>query len=362
MTNTWQIQRIDHLEFYVGNAKQASAFYSKCFGFDCVAYCGLETGERKKTSYVLEQGSIRLVISSALSPDCLIAQSVLKHGDTIAIIALEVVNLKAVFQHAIDQGAVEVVPPTIQEDDRGLFRFAAIRCFGDTLIKFIDRSDYLDNSFAPGYMIRTVKFTASVGLTQIDHVVGNVEKGAMDRWVLFFVKTMGFDVRMYFDDRAISTKYSALMSKVLENGDKTIVNINEPANGLRKSQIQEYLDFHYGPGIQHLGLATNNIVQTVLCLKEAGVEFVSIPKTYYENLADWIKNIDIPVEELAKLGILVDRDDNGYLFQIFTKPLGDRPTLFFEIIERHGSRGFGEGNFKSLFAALEQEQALRGNL
>ena len=362
MPNTGEIQRFDHLEFYVGNAKQASAFYSQCFGFDLVAYCGLETGERKKTSYVLEQGSICFVISSALSPDHPIAQSVLKHGDTIAIMALAVSNLKAVFQHAINRGAVGVVPPTLQEDNRGLFQFAVIRCFGDTLIKFIDRSDYPDNLFAPGYMTRTAKFTASVGLTQIDHVVGNVERGAMDRWVQFFVKTMGFNVRMCFDDRTISTKYSALMSKVLENGHKTIININEPADGLRKSQIQEYLDFHYGSGIQHLGLATNNIVQTVLRLKKAGVEFIPIPKKYYENLADWVKNIDIPVEELAKLGILVDRDENGYLFQIFTKPLGDRPTLFFEIIERHGSRGFGEGNFKSLFAALEQEQALRGNL
>ena len=362
MTNTWKIKRFDHLEFYVGNAKQASAFYSKCFGFDCVAYCGLETGERKKASYVLEQGSIRFAISSALSPNHPIAQSVLQHGDTVAIIALEVVNLKAAFQYAVERGAEGVIPPTVQEDEHGLFRFAAIRCFGDTLIKLIDRSDYPDNLFAPGYMINNVKFTASVGLTQIDHVVGNVERGAMDRWVQFFVETMGFKVRMYFDDRTISTKYSALMSKVLENGNKTIININEPVDGLRKSQIQEYLDFHYGPGIQHLGLATKNIVQTVLCLRETGVEFIPIPQTYYENLADWVKNIDIPVEELAKLGILVDRDDNGYLFQIFTKPLGDRPTLFFEIIERHGSQGFGENNFKSLFAALEQEQALRGNI
>lgn len=362
MTNTWQIQRFDHLEFYVGNAKQASAFYSKCFGFDLVAYCGLETGERKKTSYVLEQGSIRFVLSSALNPNHPIAQSVLEHGDTIAVIALEVSNLKAVYQHAIDQGAIEAIPPTIQEDDRGLFRFAAIRCFGDTLIKFIDRSNYPSSFFAPSYKNSVVKSSVSFGLERIDHLVGNVERGTMEQWVDFFVKTMEFDVRMYFDKHTISTKYSALMSKVLQSGDKTIININEPADGLRKSQIQEYLDFHYGPGVQHLGLATNDIVQTVLRLKDSGVEFLSIPPTYYANLEDWVKNIDIPVEELARLGILVDRDNHGYLLQLFTKPLGDRPTLFFEIIERHGSRGFGEGNFKSLFAALEQEQALRGNL
>lgn len=362
MTNTWKIKGFDYLEFYVGNAKQSSAFYHNYFGFDRVAYCGLETGERKKTSYVLEQGGIRFVISSAQGPDYSIAQSVLQHGDTIAVIALEVSNVEIAYQYAVARGATGVIPPTIQEDERGLFQFAAIRCFGDTMIKFIDRSDYHRNFFAPGYQNSAVKSSASVGLTRIDHLVGNVERGAMDQWVEFFVKTMEFDVRMYFDKRSISTKYSALMSKVLENGDKTIININEPADGLRKSQIQEYLDFHYGPGVQHLGLATNNIVQTVLRLKESGVEFLPIPKTYYENLEDWVKNIDVSVEELAKLGILVDRDDSGYLLQLFTKPLGDRPTLFFEIIERHGSRGFGEGNFKSLFAALEQQQALRGNL
>ena len=362
MTKNWEILRIDHLEFYVGNAKQASAFYSTCFGFDYVAYCGLETGERKKTSYVLEQGEIRFVISSALNRNHPIAQSVLEHGDAVGVIALEVSDVNAAYQHTVDRGAVGVIPPTIQEDARGLFRLAAIRCFGDTLIKFIDRHDYCDSFFAPGYIIRAVKSMSSASLTRIDHVVGNVERGAMDRWVQFFVKTMGFSIRMCFDDRTISTEYSALMSKVLENGGETIININEPADGLRKSQIQEYLDFHCGAGVQHIGLETNNIVQSVLRLRQAGVEFVPIPKTYYENLEDWVKDIDIPVEELAKLGILVDRDNHGYLLQLFTKPIVDRPTLFFEIIERRGSREFGEGNFKSLFAALEQEQILRGNL
>ena len=361
MTTICPIEGFDHLEFYVGNAKQASMFYSKCFGFNRVAYCGLETGERKKTSYVLEQGDIRFVISSALNPHHPIARSVLEHGDTIAVVALAVKDVNIAYQYAVDRGAVGVIPPTIQKDDNGVLRFAAIRSFGDTLIKFIDRSNYLSN-FAPGYTNCLAKSNNLAGLTQIDHVVGNVERGAMERWVQFFVETMGFDVRMYFDEHAVSTEYSALMSKVLENGSKTIVNINEPADGLRKSQIQEYLDFHYGAGIQHIGLATNDIVQTVVRLREAGVEFIPIPKTYYENLQDWANDIDIPIEDLAKLGILVDRDDNGYLLQLFTKPIGDRPTLFFEIIERRGSQGFGAGNFKSLFVALEREQKLRGNL
>jgi 4-hydroxyphenylpyruvate dioxygenase len=355
------IKGIDHLEFYVGNAKQAAMAYSKCFGFATTAYQGLETGERKVTSYVLEQGEIRFVLSSGLSPEHPICQSVLKHGDTIAVIALEVSDVVSTYQFAIAQGAVGAIPPTEQHDEHGVLRYAAIRSFGETLIKFVDRSDYAGN-FAPGFVKRFSPTTSAMGLTRIDHVVGNVELGAMERWVEYFVKTLGFDVRMHFDDHTISTEYSALMSKVLEDGGKTIININEPAIGRRKSQIQEFLDYHHGPGIQHLGLATHNIVETVIQLRAAGVEFLPIPKTYYEGLEDWVQEINVPVEQLAELGILVDRDQDGYLLQLFTKPVGDRPTLFFEIIERHGSRGFGAGNFKSLFVALEQEQALRGNL
>lgn len=355
------IKGLDHLEFYVGNAKQAATFYSKCFGFTNTAYQGLETGERKVTSYVLEQGEIRFVLSSALSSQHAIAQSVLKHGDTIAVIALAVSDVVSTYNYAVGRGAIGAIPPTEQEDDHGVLRFAAIRTFGDTLIKFIDRSNY-PNNFAPGFVSRASAPTYSAGLTRVDHIVGNVEQGLMDRWVDFFVKTLGFDLRMHFDDHAISTEYSALMSKVLEDGNKTIININEPAVGRRKSQIQEYLDYHNGPGIQHLGLTTNDIVQTVVQLREAGVEFLPIPTTYYDDLEDWVREIGIPVKQLAQLGILVDRDQDGYLLQLFTKPIGDRPTLFFEIIERHGSRGFGAGNFKSLFVALEQEQALRGNL
>lgn len=361
MSDTYAIKGLDHLEFYVGNAKQAAIVYARCFGFTTTAYRGLETGDRKVTSYVLAQGEIRFVLSSALSADYPIAQSVLKHGDTIAVIALQVSDVTRAYQEAVVRGAIGAIPPTDHEDEYGVLRYAAIRTFGDVLVKFVDRSHYVGN-FAPGFVARADAPTNAAGLQRVDHVVGNVEYGAMDQWVNFFVKTMGFDVRMHFDDQAISTEYSALMSKVLENGSKTIININEPALGRRKSQIQEYLDYHNGAGIQHLGLATDDIVQTVLYLKQAGVEFLPIPKTYYDGLEDWVRELELPVEQLAALGILVDRDDDGYLLQLFTKPLGDRPTLFFEIIERHGSRGFGAGNFKSLFVALEREQAVRGNL
>ncbi|MBF2029842.1 MAG: 4-hydroxyphenylpyruvate dioxygenase [Oscillatoriales cyanobacterium C42_A2020_001] len=361
MSNICPIMGLDHLEFYVGNAKQASAYFSHCFGFTTTAYSGLETGERKATSYVLEQGDIRFVITSALLSDHPIAKSVLKHGDTIAVVALEVSDVVSAYKHAVAQGAIGAIPPTEQENEYGVLRYAAIRIFGDTTIKFIDRSDY-SGVFAPGFVAKASVPTNAAGFKAIDHVVGNVELGAMNRWVEFFVRAMGFDVQMHFDDNAISTDYSALMSKVLQNGNKTTFNINEPAKGKRKSQIDEYLEFHNGPGIQHIGLTTENIVETVIHLRRCGVEFLPIPKTYYENLEPWVKEIDVPVEKLAELGILVDRDENGYLLQLFTKPVGDRPTLFFEVIERHGSRGFGAGNFKSLFVALEREQALRGNL
>lgn len=368
MVDIFSIKRVDHLEFYVGNAKQAALFYSGCFGFNIIAYSGLETGERKTTSYVLEQGDIRFVLSSAMEADNPIAQSVLHHGDTIAILALDVSNVHDIYQHAVKNGATGAILPTEIEDSDGLFRYAAIHAYGDTLIKFIQRDRYRGH-FAPGFVARSAKANGenttrpkSGHLSHIDHIVGNVEQGKMDEWVDFFVKTMGFDLKLSFDDQSISTEYSALKSKVLQNGGKTSININEPAIGRRKSQIQEYLDFHNGPGIQHIGLATNNIVETVLDLKKSGVEFLPIPKTYYHELASWSNEIDIPVAHLAELGILIDRDEHGYLLQLFTKPLGDRPTLFFEIIERHGCTGFGAGNFKSLFVALEREQEKRGNL
>ena len=361
MNDSSNNKRFDHLEFYVGNAKQAAHYYSSCFGFKNTAYCGLETGERKVSSYLMEQGDIRFVLSSSFSPEHSISQSIMKHGDTVAIVALEVFDVAAAYNQAVSHGAVSYSPPTRQDDEHGVLSFAAVHVYGDVLIKFVDRSKYF-GVFAPGFVARSSTLSKSVGLKHIDHVVGNVEKGEMDRWCNFFVEALGFDMHMHFDDRAISTEYSALMSKVLRCNDKTFLNINEPAIGKRKSQIQEYLDFHCGSGIQHIGLCTGDIVQTVIQLRKAGVEFIPIPKTYYENLENWVRETSIPIEQLAELGILVDRDVDGYLLQIFTKPVGDRPTLFFEIIERHGSKGFGAGNFKSLFVALENEQARRGNL
>jgi 4-hydroxyphenylpyruvate dioxygenase len=361
MNELYKDMKLDHLEFYVGNAKQASIYYSKCFGFRTTAYCGLETGEHAVSSYLMEQGNIRFVLSSSLHPQHPISQSIMKHGDTTAIVALDVFDVNNFYKQALSCGAVSAIPPTEQEDEFGVWKFAAVCIYGDVLIKFVDRSDYF-GVFAPRFVAQNKPHNHSVGLTHIDHVVGNVEKGEMNRWCDFFVDAFGFDMLTHFDDRAISTEYSALMSKVLKCNETTYFNVNEPAIGKKKSQIQEYLDFHDGPGIQHIALHTDDIFQTVSQLKEAGVEFLPIPKTYYENLESWVQEENISVERLSDLGILIDRDLNGYLLQIFTKPVSDRPTLFFEIIQRHGSSGFGAGNFKSLFTALEREQARRGNL
>jgi 4-hydroxyphenylpyruvate dioxygenase len=312
----------------------------------------------------MEQGDIRLVLTTGLNSDHTSAQSVMKHGDTVAVIAFEVPDAMDAYKVALERGAVGAIAPTSVEDGYGLLHYAAIHTYGDVLIKFVDRTDY-HGIFAPGYE-RRCSFASQpfgMGLTHIDHVVANVELGAMDRWVKFFTDVLDFSVLVHFDDRAISTDYSALMSKVMQDSSGTIkLPINEPAPGQCKSQIDEYLEFHQGPGIQHIALATDNIVQTVSQLKQAGVEFLPIPPNYYQNLTTWIGAIDEPIEQLANLGILVDRDNEGYLLQIFTQPVQDRPTLFFEVIQRHGSQGFGEGNFKALFEAIEREQALRGNL
>lgn len=375
MTDFLPIKRYDHLEFYVGNAKQAASFYARHFGFKNTAYQGLETGSRQLASYVMEQGDIRFVLSAALHPNHPIAHSALKHGDSVAVIALEVPDSVAAYKEATSRGAIAAIEPTEEEDANGLLRYAAIQGYGDTVIKFVDRSDY-SGVFAPGYQQlsdhQTQYLTLSTHsrdahlspeLYRIDHVVGNVELGRMEHWVNFFAKTMGFDLLMHFDDEAISTEYSALMSKVMQDQTGTIkFPINEPAAGKRKSQIQEYLDYHQGAGVQHIACATHNIIQTVSHLKSAGVDFLPVPPTYYEELKSRVGTIAEPIDRLAELGILVDRDHEGYLLQIFTQPVQDRPTLFFEIIERHGSQGFGEGNFKSLFEAIEREQFLRGNL
>ena len=364
MSDFFPIKGFDHLEFYVGNAKQAALYYTKCFGFTNTAYRGLETGCRETASYVMEQGDIRFILSTGLSPDHPISKSVFKHGDGVAIIALEVPDAVIAYKESTNRGAVGAIAPTEAEDDRGILRYSAIHGYGDTLIKFVDRSDYF-GTFAPDFVPRYQAHSHSngVGLKAIDHVVGNVELGAMERWVEFFADTMGFDLLVHFDDKAISTEYSALMSKVVQDGTGKIkLPINEPARSKRKSQIEEYLEYNYGPGVQHIAIATDNIIKTVTQLKASGVEFLNVPPTYYEDLEERVGKIDEPIDELAKLGILVDREKEGYLLQIFTQPVEDRPTLFFEVIERHGAQGFGEGNFKSLFVAIEREQALRGNL
>lgn len=367
------IKAVDHVEFYVGNARQAAHFYRTGFGFANTAYSGLETGNRDVASYVMEQGKIRVVVTAALGPDSPIARHAHTHGDGVAVIGLEVPDAASAYKEATSRGATGAIPPTQVEDDRGVFRYSAIRCYGDTIIKFVDRSDY-NGPFAPGYQPRNGYYEngngrtprqrpKGVGLAHIDHMVGNVELGAMNRWVDFFAHTMGFSQLLHFDNEDISTEYSALMSKVMQDGTgKVKFPINEPAEGKKKSQIQEYLDYYYGPGVQHLACSTGNIIETVTQLQANGIDFLRVPTTYYEELEDRVGKINEPVEKLAELGILVDRDEEGYLLQIFTKPVQDRPTVFYEIIERHGSRGFGKGNFKALFEAIEREQDLRGNL
>lgn len=369
MSDFLPIKSIDHIEFYVGNAKQAAHFYKTAFGFANTAYSGLETGNRERASYVVEQGKIRLVLSTALSPDHAISRHVYLHGDGVAVIGLEVPDSASAYLEATRRGATGAIKPRQEEDEHGVLRYSAIRTYGDTLIKFVDRSGYY-GSFAPGYEARSGHESngasarhKGVGLAHIDHIVGNVELGAMNRWVDFFANTMGFSQLVHFDDQDISTEYSALMSKVMQDGTgKVKFPINEPAEGKKTSQIQEYLDYYYGPGVQHLALSTGNILETVRRLEDSGVEFLYVPTTYYDELEARVGKIDEPIDELAELGILVDRDDEGYLLQIFTKPVEDRPTLFYEIIERHGSRGFGKGNFKALFESIEREQAMRGNL
>jgi 4-hydroxyphenylpyruvate dioxygenase len=362
MEDFFPIKRVDHLELYVGNAKQAATYYARTFGFAVRGYRGLETGYRDKASYLLEQGHVRLVLTTALSPDHPAARFVFEHGDGVAVIALEVPDAAQAFDATTTRGASPALDPTDDKDEHGILRHAAVHGYGDTLIKFVERGDYR-GPFAPGFEACAPIQTASAGLAVIDHIVGNVELGGMDRWVKFFADTMGFTQLVHFDDKKITTEYSALMSKVMQDGTGRIkFPINEPATGRRKSQIQEYLDYNHGPGVQHIALATRDIVETVTALRKRGLEFLRVPATYYEDLEQRIGKIDEPIDQLAKLGILADRDEEGYLLQIFTQPVEDRPTLFFEVIERHGSRGFGEGNFKSLFQAIEREQARRGNL
>ncbi len=358
------LEAIDHIEFWVGNARQAAHYYRNLYGYELVGYAGPETGVRDRASYVLRQGSVRLVLTTALTPDAPIAAHVALHGDGVRDVALRVPDASVAFAAAVERGARPVAEPWEDKDDHGVLRRAAIATYGDTVHTFVDRHDY-SGVFAPGYVERTwvADERPPVGLQSIDHVVGNVELGRMNEWVAFYEKVMGFTQLVHFTDEAISTEYSALMSKVVWDGEGRIkFPINEPAKGKRRSQIDEYLAFYRGPGVQHIAIATDDIVATVRTLTARGLEFMRVPDTYYDELRERFADLELDIDTLRELGILADRDDEGYLLQIFTAMAQDRPTVFFEMIERHGSRGFGEGNFKALFVALEREQERRGNL
>lgn len=358
-----RINSIDHIHWWVGNAKQSMYYWWKAFGFKPVAYSGLETGNRRFASYVLESGKIRFVISATYKPTDEMAAHHLLHGDGVKHIALGVDNVEDAYRATTSRGALSAWAPREERDENGVIRTAAIHTYGETLHVFVDRSDYT-GAFLPTY--RPLDFAAeSAGLAAVDHIVGNVELGKMNQWVEYYHRIMGFRQLLSFDDKDISTEYSALMSKVMANGNGRVkFPINEPADGKKKSQIEEYLDYYVGPGVQHIAMATGDILHTVRTLKARGIEFLRVPETYYEGLPERLAGIEIKedLRQIEELGILVDHDDEGYLLQIFSRPLQDRPTLFIEVIERHGSRGFGKGNFKALFEALELEQEKRGNL
>ena len=356
------LKGMDYVEFYVGNAKQSAGFYRTVLGFTIKAYKGPETGCRETASYLLEQGRIRIVLTCAIQGEHEVAHHVAKHGDGVKVLALEVEDADKSLKEAQKRGAKVIAPLEEHRDTHGTVRTASIATYGDTIHTFVERGAY-SGPFLPGYEARDVRPSCEVGLKGIDHVVGNVELGQMNAWVEFYAKTLGFSQLLHFDDEAISTDYTALMSKVMQNGTGKIkFPINEPAESKKKSQIEEYLDFYGGPGVQHIALITGDIIATVDKLRENGCEFLTIPHTYYNDLTERVGVIKEKIEDLQRLGILVDRDDEGYLLQIFTRPIQDRPTVFFEVIQRRGSRGFGLGNFKALFEAIEREQARRGNL
>jgi 4-hydroxyphenylpyruvate dioxygenase len=366
--DTFPINGTDYIEFYVGNARQAAHYYVSAFGFNIVAYRGPETGVRDRASYLLQQDKIRFVLTTAIRPDLsaeakVISDHVYRHGDGVRDLALWVDDARDAYSKAVERGAESVHEPRVMRDDDGEVVIAAIKTYGETIHSLVERKNYR-GLFMPGYRPTTQFYSPpSVGLKYVDHCVGNVELGKMNVWVDFYATVMGFRNLLTFDDKTISTEYSSLMSKVMANGnDRIKFPINEPAAGKKKSQIDEYLDFYSGPGVQHMALATDDIIGTVNKLRNRGVQFLTgVPGTYYANLQDRVGKIDEPVDELEKLGVLVDRDPDGYLLQIFTKPVEDRPTVFFEIIQRKGAKSFGAGNFKALFEAIEREQALRGN-
>jgi 4-hydroxyphenylpyruvate dioxygenase len=353
----------DHVEFYVGNAKQSAYYYQAAFGYKWVAYAGPETGVKDKASYVLEQGKIRLVLTTALLPEHPISEHVKKHGDGVKVLALWVDDAAKSYGETTKRGAIGVSEPQKLEDENGSVVVASIQTYGETLHTFVERKNY-KGAFLPGFhKVNKPMLSEPIGLMHIDHCVGNVGWGEMNQWVEYYERIMGFNLLVTFDDSDISTEYSALMSKVVSNGNGYVkFPINEPAKGKKKSQIEEYLDFYHGPGVQHLALATHDIVHTVSELRRRGIEFLYVPDTYYEELKNRVSIIEEDIQALKALNILVDRDEEGYLLQIFTKPVEDRPTLFYEIIQRKGAKSFGKGNFKALFESIEREQALRGNL
>jgi 4-hydroxyphenylpyruvate dioxygenase len=353
----------DHIEIYVGNAKQSAYYYQAAFGFNIVAYSGLETGNKEQTSYVLQQEKLRIVVSSALTPSNPINAHVTKHGDGVKVLALWVDDATKSWEETTKRGAVSVQEPTRYKDEFGEVVISSIQTYGETIHKFVERKNY-KGAFMPGFSAKKSSFEVKpIGLQYIDHCVGNVELGKMNDWVKFYEDVMGFGLLLTFDDKDISTEYTALMSKVVSNGNGYVkFPINEPAKGKKKSQIEEYIDFYHSAGVQHIAVATRDIIFTVGELRKRGVEFLEVPASYYEDLADRVGTIKEDINVLRELNVLVDRDEEGYLLQIFTKPVQDRPTMFFEIIQREGAQSFGKGNFKALFEAIEREQESRGTL
>jgi 4-hydroxyphenylpyruvate dioxygenase len=361
MQNPLRLKSIHHVEFWVGNARQAAYFYRKGFGFSQTAYAGLETGLRDRTSYVLSQGKVRFVLTTPLTPDAVASDHIRCHGDGVRDIAFHVDDADAAFEEALRRGAAPAVEPHEIRDEHGAVRRSAIHTYGETLHSFISGDGY-SGPFLPGFAVRRVPGT-DIGLLRVDHIVGNVGLGQMNEWAEWYRKVLGFDRFISFDDKDISTEFSALMSVVMSDDSQSIkFPINEPAPGRRKSQIDEYLEYYRGPGVQHVALQVKDICQTVSQLRENGVEFLRVPDSYYAALPQRVGEISESIDQLRQLAVLVDRDQDGYLLQLFTRPVQDRPTVFFEIIERKGSRGFGKGNFRALFEAIEREQALRGNL
>lgn len=353
----------DYVELYVGNAKQAAYYYMQAWGFQPVAYAGLETGMKDRVSYVLEQGKIRLVLTSPLKPDGPINAHINAHGDGVKVVALWVDDAADAWKQTTERGAISNFEPKVLKDAHGEVVVSAIHTYGETLHVFVQRNNY-NGVFMPGYEPwKPALKVEDTGLKFIDHMVGNVGWNEMNKWVEFYAKVMGFAQLISFDDKDISTEYTALMSKVMSNGNGRIkFPINEPAEGRKKSQIEEYIDFYNGAGVQHIAVATDNIIETVTALKARGVEFLHVPDTYYDDVLDRVGKIDEDLAPLKELGILIDRDDEGYLLQLFTKPVLDRPTMFFEIIQRKGAKSFGKGNFKALFESIEREQERRGTL